>query len=158
MPSTSNAHHLYNFLKTRQASLFAVAEKFVARLQELHGVAKDKFVAIVYFDEAHTLQDQRDGSIRSSYFSLLSALNALYDLPILFVFLSTNSGLHESAPPNAIFPSLRVQGGLHLIPPYFELPFDIFADGITHNQRKDNRLTLLNVCKLEQVTRFGRPL
>ncbi|HEV7736222.1 MAG TPA: hypothetical protein VGO47_02470 [Chlamydiales bacterium] len=138
--------------------MFATAEKFVARLQELHGEVKDKFLAIVYFDEAHTLQEWRDQSVRNSYFSLLSALNALCELPILFVFLSTNSGLHVFAPQNAVFPSLRVQGGLRLIPPYFELPYDTFAAGITHKEQEAGRLTLSSVCKLEQVTRIGRPL
>jgi hypothetical protein len=130
------------------------AKKFLARLQELQGEVEDGFVANVYFDEAHTLQvQQQNENVRNSYFSLLSALNALHDLPILFVFLSTNSCLNVFAPQNAPFPSLRVQGGLRLIPPYFELPYDTFAAGLM-----DEAQTLSDVCKLEYFTKIGRPL
>ncbi|HEV7737360.1 MAG TPA: hypothetical protein VGO47_08345 [Chlamydiales bacterium] len=160
-PSTSNQPTEAVFLNARQRNVAAAAENLVTRLKQLHGAINDKFLVMVYFDEAHTLQEPQKiypEIIRNSYFSLLCALNALCEVPIFFVFLSTNPALHTFAPQKSLVSSLRVVGGLELVHPYYELPFDAFAIGATTEARTNKTLTLPQACKLTHMTKFGRPL
>jgi hypothetical protein len=138
------------------------ATAFSLRLNDLHGDVEDKFLAIVYFDEAHTLQnvgeDDRLSKGRNPYFALMHVLSTLENAPIFFIFLSTNSSLNAFAPTDAQYPSLRVQAGWNLIPPFFELPFDSFCYNFTEEVSKRGKLTLNGVCELEQMVKFGRPM
>jgi hypothetical protein len=95
---------------------------------------------------------------RSPYFALMSVLNKLVDIPIFFIFLSTNSSLNAFAPRDAYYPSLRVRlSGQKLIPPFFELPFDAFCGNSTPDAKK-GKLTLNGVCGVKQMVKFGRPM
>jgi hypothetical protein len=153
-----------DILKAQQENMVAAAMNLVTRLKQLHGEIDDQFSAIVYFDEAHTLQDVVTGvdlkgkKIQSPYFTLMSALNALCEVPIFFVFLSTDSSLHTFTPQISIVSSFHIQGGLKLIQPYFKLPFDTFAVGATMEAEEAGELTLSKVCQLNHITKFGRPL
>ena len=147
-------------IDTRQERMRNAAYALRSRLNELHGDTGHKFVAIVYFDEAHTLQNERrdNSSRRSPYFALMHVLTALVDTPIFFVFLTTNPSLSALPPTDADYPSIRVQDGWKLIPPFFELPFDTFCYDFTATVGKNRKLTLNGVCELEQIVRFGRPM
>jgi hypothetical protein len=148
-------------LLARQESLIRAAEDFTRRLTKLHGDISGQVAAIVYFDEAHTLQSPSGNGtmMRSPYFTLMSALNRLVNLPIFFIFLSTNSSLHAFAPRDAHYPSLRVRvAGQKLIPPFFELPYDTFCHGFTKDLQRDGELTLNGVCEIGQIAKFGRPM
>jgi hypothetical protein len=150
-------------LQEDQVSLLAVTTKFIERLKNLHGPVEKKFMAVVYFDEAHTLHtDQSCTSLRphtrNPYFALMHAMSNIAHKPIFFVFLSTNTSLHSFAPTNAMFPSARVRANQQLIPPYFELPMDIFCEGFTQKLKDAGELTLSGVCQLKHMTKFGRAL
>lgn len=146
------------YLLNHQNALLTAATRFVEKLRTLQGEAPDKFSAIVYFDEAHTLQCQMNSKIRNPYFCLHHVLNTITELPICFIFLSTNSSLQAFVPTNALFPSIQVQQGLDLIPPFFELPFDTFCSNFTSAALDAHDLTLTGVCKLKHMAKFGRPL
>ena len=118
----------------------------------------DSFLAIAYFDEAHSLHGGKDINGRNPYFALMHVMGVLREHRIFFVFLSTNSSLSTFAPIDAEFPSLRVRKGLKLIPPFFELPFDIFRHDFSVTLRNLNKLTLNGVCELEHMAKFGRPM
>ena len=94
-------------LAARRNRLVQAASRFSERLIELHGKVEDKYLAIAYFDEAHTLQQVQEGSTgRNPYFALMHVLSTIEQLPIFFIFLSTNSSLNALAPPDAHYPSL----------------------------------------------------
>jgi len=138
------------------------ASTFSRRLIELHGVVGDKFLAVAYFDEAHSMRNIRKDANQSKggnpYFALMHVLSTLESAPIFFIFLSTNSSLSTLAPPDAHYPSLRVQAGWKLIPPFFELPFDNFCHDFTKELEGRGELTLRGVCELDQIVKFGRPM
>jgi hypothetical protein len=80
-------------------------------------------------------------------------------LPFFAVFLSTNSWLGALAPSTHKHPSLRDWENVILHPPFTELPFDTFAENSFGNLlEKAGRVTLKDVCSLEYLVKFGRPL
>lgn len=115
----------------------------------------------MYFDEAHTLSvEAQPGSChkRSAYHNLGKVLTWLRMDPICFLFLSTQSKLRAFAPTIYEHPSVRDWTYSTLLPPYTELPYDVFAEGMVSRLRKDKSLTLEGVCKVKELVRFGRPL
>jgi hypothetical protein len=146
-------------LTARQNRLVEAAGCLTLRLKHLHGAGGDKFLAVAYFDEAHTLQDtSNDEHGRNPYFYLMHVLSTIENSSIFFIFLTTNSSLTSLAPRNALYPSLRVRAGRKLIPPFFELPFDMFCRGLTTALKRGHNLTLNGVCELGQMVKFGRPM
>ncbi|CAE6444098.1 unnamed protein product, partial [Rhizoctonia solani] len=91
-----------------------------------------KNACFFYFDEAHCLTAHpailTEWRTRNPYHNLGSVLSELVGQPIFFIFLSTNSHIQKFALPVGLYPSLRVYKGTYLIPPFAELPFDIFAN------------------------------
>ncbi|KAG7091989.1 hypothetical protein E1B28_008376 [Marasmius oreades] len=151
--------NVQNPLRERRTALRAAATSLVERLQDLYGRVTDKFCAIVYFDEAHTLFPSNGGLHKCTpYFALMTVLNMIRDKRIFFVFLSTNPSLQTFAPNHALYPSIRVQNSYRLIPPFFELPFDTFSRGFTTQAKAEGKLTLAGVCDLGQMAKFGRPM
>ncbi|QRV75811.1 G2/mitotic-specific cyclin cdc13 [Ceratobasidium sp. AG-Ba] len=114
---------------------------------------------LVYFDEAHVLtvpNNCPDGMLnRSAYHNLGSVLAVLNDKPVFFVFLSTSSRLEHYAPSPQDHPSRRTFDGSVLIPPFNELPFDLYERQVL---KQAGPLTLNNMCKLKVMVGFGRPL
>ncbi|KAF8205492.1 hypothetical protein K438DRAFT_2014426 [Mycena galopus ATCC 62051] len=113
----------------------------------------------VYFDEAHPLTKvgtSTDGTPNHSAFrNLGTVLAALREQPAFFIFLSTDSRLKDYAPAVRHQPSLLVVQGGQLIPPFNELPFDLYEDRVLEEV---DSVTLANVCKKEVMAGFGRPL
>ncbi|KAF8761658.1 hypothetical protein RHS01_01192 [Rhizoctonia solani] len=96
---------------------------------------------------------------RSPYHNLGTVLSQLVDLPIFFVFLSTNSHLQKFAPSARDHPSLRASKGQYLIPPFTELPFDVFTDQVLKKMKGSNEpRSLRNACTIEVMSSMGRPL
>ncbi|CAE6438410.1 unnamed protein product [Rhizoctonia solani] len=119
----------------------------------------------VYFDEAHSLtegvQDPSPNKKhkRSAYHNLGTVLSKLTDYRIFFIFLSTNSRLEGFAPPPSHYPSDRVTLGSELIPPFTELPFDIYENEVLQGVVDDvGALTLESVCATKAMVGFGRTL
>ncbi|KAG7089269.1 hypothetical protein E1B28_010967 [Marasmius oreades] len=146
-------------LEHREKALNTAARSLVDCLQKLYNYPIP-FCAIVYFDEAHTLSKSlpEKSHQRTPYYALMHVLNMINDKQIFFVFLSTNSSLKTSAPTKAAYPSIRVQNNTELIPPFFELRFDIFCRKFTSEAKEAGKLTLEGVCDLGQMAKFGRPM
>jgi hypothetical protein len=146
--------NVFDFFQHR---LKEAAKSFLTRLAQLQEGNNCKFSAIVYFDEAHTFQTPYS---RYPYFAIMHALSTIVDLPIFFIFLSTNSNLFTFPPMDTHCPTpfFRVRTDMNLIPPFFELPFDTFCRNFTAEAQQAGDLTLSGVCKLKHMTKFGRPM
>lgn len=120
-----------------------------------------KMVCMVSFDEAHGLtfpRDKPDGDRnKSPHHNLEKVLTHLRGQPIFFVFLSTNSSLHRSAPTYASHPSARSTrtDGNYLIPPFTELPFDLYSREFLKEKK---RRTLERMSTTQAMSVFGRGL
>ncbi|GAB1527882.1 hypothetical protein RhiTH_011070 [Rhizoctonia solani] len=116
-------------------------------------------ICLIYFDEAHSLTESvktpDQEHERSQYHNLGTAMASLIDYRLFFIFLSTNSRLENFAPPPTSFPSDRVANGLRLIPPFTELPFDIYESTVLDDI---NILSLESVSKTKVMVGFGRAL
>ncbi|ELU36201.1 hypothetical protein AG1IA_09769 [Rhizoctonia solani AG-1 IA] len=102
----------------------------------------DKTQCVFYFDEAHSLTEPpkivSEVRTHSPYHNLGTVLSQLVDLPIFFVFLSAGSRLQKFAPSASDHPSLRFSKGEYLIPPFTELPFDVFTDRVLKKMKGSN--------------------
>ncbi|KAF8711920.1 hypothetical protein RHS03_01351, partial [Rhizoctonia solani] len=140
------------------------------RFQELKGSMSlyslfriGKNACFFYFDEAHCLTAHpailTEWRTRNPYHNLGSVLSELVGQPIFFIFLSTNSHIQKFAPPVGLYPSLRVYKGTYLIPPFTELPFDIFANQTLQELSKSNQpWSLENACTVGVMSSMGRPM
>ncbi|KAH7332884.1 hypothetical protein B0J17DRAFT_677966 [Rhizoctonia solani] len=115
----------------------------------------NKNACFLYFDEAHSLTDAVGKHKRSAFHNLGTVLSKLTSCRIFFIFLSTNSRLEGFAPPPSHYPSERVTHGSQLIPPFTELPFDIYEDKVLDSL---GPLTLEKMCTTDAMVGFGRPL
>ncbi|CAE6426035.1 unnamed protein product [Rhizoctonia solani] len=118
----------------------------------------DTNACFLYFDEAHSLTQHvanpSPAHERSAYHNLGTVLSKLIKGKVFFIFLSTNSRLEGFAPPASGYPSHRVTENSRLIPPFTELPFDLYEREALANRP----LTLENVCTTEVMVGFGRVL
>ena len=119
---------------------------------------------MMYFDEAHHLaQDglvhfQNGGmeSPRTAYMGLMRALDDLSDKDIFSIFISTNPLLSgPSSSRRQIMPSRGRGADIILQPAFIELPFDQWEENCIVREGKH---TLDEVCQVEYMVRFGRPL
>ncbi|EUC63824.1 hypothetical protein RSOL_430110 [Rhizoctonia solani AG-3 Rhs1AP] len=116
-----------------------------------------------YFDEAHNLttppkfiEGVRSWSL---YHNLGKVLAKLSNLPIFFIFLSTNSHLQRFAPVARDYPSYRASDGSFLIPPFTELPFNIFVPEMYKTLKISKKArSLANACTTEVMSCMGRAL
>ncbi|KAH7334543.1 hypothetical protein B0J17DRAFT_631300 [Rhizoctonia solani] len=120
-------------------------------------------VCFVYFDEAHNLTKPprviEGVRYRSPYHNLGTVLAELSNLPIFFIFLSTNTHLQQLAPPASHHPSARAFQGTYLIPPFTELPFDVFTTEMFARMKESKQLrSLANACTTQVMSSMGRPL
>ena len=122
-----------------------------------------KIRIFLYFDESHTLHFDLPHSIileddaSTPYQVLCKALNAVRNLDIFAVFLSTNANLAKYSPSQRYWwPSQIIEDAkTHDQVPFVELPFD------TWNQEfliKESAYLLEDVCQVSFMVRFGRPL
>ncbi|GAB1528280.1 hypothetical protein RhiTH_011472 [Rhizoctonia solani] len=120
-------------------------------------------VCFVYFDEAHALTKLpyklTPSRSMSPYHNLGRVLSELHAAPIFFIFLSTNSHLQQFAPPPANHPSVRVNRGHSLFPPFTELPFDVFVTKVLRGLEKSPGYVSLTIAQGRRVMScFGRPM
>ncbi|KAF7981349.1 hypothetical protein HWV62_33801 [Athelia sp. TMB] len=114
-------------------------------------------------DDCHTLikPHRRDGEEQyHMYNALCSVLHDLRGKNIFVIFMSTHSNLRLIAPNMG-----QQKSGRASVPeapaytmqyaPYVSFPFDVYDGGPIINE---DELTLTEVCKVEFLCRFGRPL
>jgi hypothetical protein len=127
-------------------------------------LSKKPILFFMYFDEAHTLTEEESvpGSppFVARYDLLGRILGKMNDLPFFNIFLSTKTLLGAVAPPSSSHPSIRDWSNVTLHAPFTELPFDAFAvESFTSLLKtKSHGVKLQDVCALEYVVKFGRPL
>jgi hypothetical protein len=114
---------------------------------------------LIYIDESHemTTSAQTLDKDRNAYQILCSSLNVLKNLDLFFVFLSTNSKLSDYSPSNRVFWSSRGRNAAltHVQTPYTELPFDVWKEP---HIVSEGAHTMDEICSVEFIVRFGRPL
>ncbi|KAG9083329.1 hypothetical protein FRC06_004589, partial [Ceratobasidium sp. 370] len=111
---------------------------------------------LVYFDEAHALvQPVQPPNEKSPHHNLGTVLAKLQHVEMFFVFLSTNSHVQGFAPPPSSHPSDLVFEGSQVIPPFNELPFDLYENAVLDSV---GSLTLENMSKQNAMIGFGRTL
>ncbi|CAE6434770.1 unnamed protein product [Rhizoctonia solani] len=119
----------------------------------------DSNACFVYFDEAHslteTVPDSDGGHKRNPFHNLGTVLSKLVNHRIFFIFLSTNSRIEGFDPPATHYPSERVTLGSQLVPPFTELPFDIYDEKVL---KRIESLTLTEASSVKVMVSFGRPL
>jgi hypothetical protein len=126
-------------------------------------LARAQVCFFIYFDEAHVLTPVKQMGaripLRSKYHLLGRVLGRMSRLPFFTVFLSTNSWLGSFAPSASKHPSLRDWDNVILHAPFTELPFDTFAkDSFDTLLEEKGVVRLQDVCTLDYIVKFGRPL
>jgi hypothetical protein len=125
--------------------------------------ARESVLFFMYFDEAHVLtkSEEKRGQPRvwTKYHLLGRVLSTMNYLPFFTVFLSTNSWLGAFAPSRSTHPSLRDWDRTILHAPFTELPFDTFAsNSFVMLGSSSSGVKLRDVCTLDHIVKFGRPL
>ncbi|KEP45172.1 putative G2/mitotic-specific cyclin cdc13, partial [Rhizoctonia solani 123E] len=145
-----------NHLAELEISLRTSCKQLVDRIQP---TPSDTNACFVYIDEAHLLTQVIKGGNkdheRNQFHNLGKVLSSLIDYPVFFIFLSTNSSLKDLAPPASYYRSEREIIGSQLIPPFTELPFDIYEDKVIN---EFGSMTLARACDVDVMVLFGRPL
>ncbi|KAG9080519.1 hypothetical protein FRC06_006480, partial [Ceratobasidium sp. 370] len=145
-----------------KAQVRALTKKLQGSCRKLVAAISPNHIAntnacLVYFDEAHGLTETTGINnierTRTLYHNLGKVLSDLVDYPLFFVFLSTNSHLGRLTLTNTLHPSARVFKGWRLIPPFTELPFDVFKAEVLNGKKE---LTLPVACSTEVAAAFGR--
>lgn len=126
-------------------------------------LSDEKRFVLFYFDESHNITSRKTpepnpNDSRTSYQCLCKALSVFMHQPVFTLFLSTYSQLSKFSPSARYFWSQRlddpsIQVSLHA--PFVELGFDIWK---STPLATENDHTVDEVCSLEFMSRFGRPL
>ena len=113
---------------------------------------------MLYFDEAHVLAGRRiskDPDGRDTYDVLCSCFNFFLSSPIFVIYLSTSSNIRQLAPSGPLAGSARACDNADALQALVtEIPFDcspIFPI-------IPGKLGLDDVCKVEFMAQFGRPM
>ncbi|KAG6809233.1 hypothetical protein H0H92_001071 [Tricholoma furcatifolium] len=146
------------------------AEKVVKLLQDRSTGGENpqtRTYILFSFDEAHNLtteertSEKAGNDSRTAYQCLCKALNYFTGSPVFALFLSTYSRLSDFSPSHRHFWSSRGTPGTGEIlnAPFVELPFDEYRDAETSSKLvTEGKSTIQEVCGLEYMARFGRPL
>ena len=113
---------------------------------------------MLYFDEAHVLARNKvtgDPEGKDTYDVLCSCFNFFLSFPIFVIFLSTSSNISQLAPSGPLSRSARARNNADALQaPVTEIPFDcspIFPI-------IPGKLGLDDVCRVEFMAQFGRPM
>ncbi|CAE6442181.1 unnamed protein product [Rhizoctonia solani] len=148
-------------LKTLFAGMGSSAKQLLQTVA-LEGSSHEN-LCLVYFDEAHDLTKAprfiEGFRYRSPYHNLGTILSELCDARMFFIFLSTNSQMHQFAPPPRHYPSTRAAQGSYLISPFTELPFDVFmTEMFKELEQSKKKRSLVNACTTQVMSSMGRPM
>ncbi|KAJ6540931.1 hypothetical protein B0H10DRAFT_2393213, partial [Mycena sp. CBHHK59/15] len=145
-----------NMTDVSRANIYALLTAFT-RLQAQLATTEP---ILMYIDEAHELTWRSPTHETDTLANLSEVLALIVELPFSVVFLSTSSWLAALAPRPSDFPSRRNWSKTHLHAPWTELPFDCRASGAFKaiNMMTGQAASLQQLCSLDHITRFGRPL
>jgi hypothetical protein len=126
--------------------------------KSLEGFQKGQVKLMLYFDEAHVLAERkvikdRDG--KNMYDVMCSCFNFFLSSPIFVIYLSTNSNISDLAPTRPLARSARARENANALQaPVTETPFDCYPEFVV----KSGDLKLEDVCEVEFMAQFGRPM
>ncbi|KAM6498815.1 hypothetical protein JOM56_006763 [Amanita muscaria] len=139
----------------KEAANAANAVKVVKAVKA--GKAVEAVKAVIYFDEAHELAEYKVKEERNRLDILYSCLDIFTSLPLMFIFTSAKSSLHQLASTRDTSNSARRATGKSVDQaPITELPFDChpsLSAGL-----EPNGYSFQAICELEFLASFGRPL
>jgi hypothetical protein len=127
--------------------------------KSMEGLQSRKHVKLMlYFDEAHVLTRRKvpkDPDGKDTYDVLCSCFNFFLSSPIFVIYLSTSFNISQLAPSGPLAGSARACDNVDVLQaPVTEIPFDcspIFPI-------IPGKLGLGDVCKVEFMAQFGRPM
>jgi hypothetical protein len=126
--------------------------------KSLEGFRDGEVKLMLYFDEAHVLAEKKvikDPDGKNMYDVMCSCFNFFLSSPVFVIYLSTNSNISDLAPTGPLAKSARArQNADALQAPVTETPFDCFPEFVV----KSDALRLEDVCQVEFMARFGRPM
>jgi len=111
-------------------------------------------LAVLAFDEVHTLTELRDNASWSCFIEMRRAIRGLHKLPLFTLFLSTSGTLFGITPSPGRDLSTRMFLEGEVMTPFCELGFDMFANRLDFN----NPVKLSQVTSDEHLISYGRPL
>lgn len=162
MKAAENYASTYDSLGKIQSNTEKAARGLMDVIRAINIDHEEDVELLIYFDEAHTLANSTVKSttkmdMRNRYHALCSAFSKSVDLPFFAIMMSTNSNLAKLAPSQLVYPSLRVLQVAEdsLQPPFTELPFDCLEDDKPIFSLGTTRV---DVCEVEFMMKFGRPL
>ena len=115
---------------------------------------------LIYIDESHemtTAAQTLTNQLYNAYQILCTSLNELVHLDLFFVFISTKFKLSDYSPSSHVSWASRGINKTynHVQTPYTELPFDVWKESHIVSEGVH---TMDDVCSVEFIVRFGRPL
>ena len=126
--------------------------------ESMKGFVNGHVKLMLYFDEAHVLSARavpHDPEEKDMYDVLCSCFNLFLSLPIFVIFLSTTSNIHELAPLGPLAKSARARANADALQaPLTETPFDCSPEFPI----KPGKFGLKDVCQVEFMAQFGRPM
>ncbi|KAH9923393.1 hypothetical protein B0H21DRAFT_895174 [Amylocystis lapponica] len=146
--------------QTRAKEALVLLIDKITNLSETPHTSSTAVKLMFYFDEAHMLPTtlvKGDSPEKSLYDVMCSTFDTLRleSTAVFAIFLSTNSSLAKFAPVGRQANSARARENAHdLQAPLTEIPFDC-SDRFPLRMRN---LTMNDLCKMEFMARFGRPL
>jgi hypothetical protein len=124
----------------------------------MEGIQDKNVKLMLYFDEAHVLAEKKvpnDPDGKDLYDVLCSCFNLFPTSPIFVIYLSTNSNISQLAPSGPLARSARARDNADALQaPITEIPFD--CSSIFPIQ--SHKLKLEDVCNVEFMAQFGRPM
>ncbi|KIM83548.1 hypothetical protein PILCRDRAFT_6971 [Piloderma croceum F 1598] len=126
--------------------------------ESMTGLQSNHVKLMLYFDEAHVLAGRiipKDLEGKNTYDVLCLCFNFFLSSPIFVIYLSTTSSISQLAPSGSLARSARARDNTDALQaPVTEIPFDcspIFPI-------IPGKLGLDDVCKVEFMAQFGRPM
>jgi len=107
------------------------------------------------FDEAHTLTSAQRDTNETHYTELTRALQALKNVGILIVFMSTTGAISQLASFTGVDPSARLlQNNFTMMPPWTTFGWD----QLWQDCKIKSGDSITDLVRTEKVVMFGRPL
>jgi hypothetical protein len=145
-----------------EKTLLQIVDEFLKNLSKLFGKERDGPLLTLSWDEAHVLTDHVFDTSRkparwTQFNEFRRVLRDCDQTGRLFsLFLSTTGKIDQFSPDSRDDPSQRLaKNQLRLLPPFINLDFDQFADGLVD---PEDGFSLEEAVKPEWMVKFGRPL
>jgi hypothetical protein len=138
--------------------LVLLLERIDGCCESMGGLKNKQVKLMLSFDEAHVLAEHKvpkDPDGNDTYDVLCSCFNFFLSMPIFVIYLSTSSIIGQLAPQGSLARSGRARENADALQaPITETPFDCSPEFPII----PGKLVLEDVCKVEFMVQFGRPM